>query len=203
MTLDVVPVVHLDARRFPEYPGDEPERVLTELTRRFGRVAIVDVGGVRANDVDLEFIQKVARKRSLWLDGGSRYATDAMDLFVAGAEWVTLRWNTLGAEKELEEAASLAQPGALFVGLEFPHGEFLPNPRDRRSADEVVRLAEVHGAGIVYIIPPDAPPELARTLPGASTPRFVQGARGAVDLQTWGYQGALVPPTHLEEEAPP
>ncbi|HUR68405.1 MAG TPA: hypothetical protein VM370_04105 [Candidatus Thermoplasmatota archaeon] len=199
MTFETLPVVHLDEGRFPEYPDEEPERVLTNLARRFGRVVIVDVAGVRRNDADIEFLQQAARKRAVWADAGSRYATDAMDLFVAGAEAVTVRWDTLQRVEELQEAADLCQSGTLFLALEFPHGRFRAHPRDKRSAEEVVRLAESIGVGIVYVL--DAGhDEVVRALPGSATPRYVQGALTPDALQAMGFQGAMVAPALLPTE---
>jgi hypothetical protein len=199
VTFETLPVVHLERRRFPEYPGADTELVLTRLARRFGRVVVVDAGGIRTNNADLEFIQESSRKRLLWMDAGSRYATDAMDLFVAGAETVTLRWNTIHSAAELEEAAGLAQEGSLLVGIEFPRGRFLPHPRDPRPAEAVVELAQRLGVGVVYVA--DRPdPSFVRALPGASTARWLQGGDGALaaELQSWGYHGALVGPVTLE-----
>lgn len=205
MTFETLPVVHVERRRLPEYPGADPEQTFTRLARRFGRLALVDVTGVRTNDADLEFLQISARRNaSLWVDAGSRYATDAMDLFVAGAETVTLRWNTLHAEAELREASEMTQPGSLFVGLEYPRGAFLRNARDPRSADDVVKLAESLGAGVLYYV--DRSDEgFLRSLPPA-TLRYVQGAAptAAQALQDMGFGGMLLAPAHLppEEKAP-
>jgi hypothetical protein len=200
---ETLPVVHLERRRFPEYPDAEPEQALTALARRFERVVLVDVAGVRRNAADLEFLQMSARKRSLWVDAGSRYATDAMDLFVAGAENVTMRWNTLSAPAELEDAASLAQHGALFVGLEFPRGTFLKNPADARGADDVARHAESLGLGVVHIVD-SGDAAFARDLPVTRTPRYLQGGSRALagELQAWGFAGALLSPAELPPEAP-
>lgn len=201
MTFEVLPVVHVSDGAFPEYPGAQPERVLTGLARRFGRVVLVDVGGVRANDADLAFLQAASRKRSIWVDAGSRYATDAMDLIVAGAEAATLRWNTLDSVAELGEAAELAQPGSLFLGLEFPRGQFLANPRDPRSASEVAALAEALGIGLVFMLAA-ADADVARELPAAAVPRYVQGASRALAtrLPEMGFTGALLAPAELPPE---
>ncbi len=201
MTFETVPVVHVVAGRFPEYPGADPERALTTLARRFGRVALVDASGIQVNEPQVEFIQDASRHRSLWVDAGPRYATDAMDVLVAGAETATLRWNTLRDAKELEEAAELAQAGSLFVGLEYPKGRFLANPRDARSADEVAQLAERLGVGLVFILDDPEEPGL-RALPPAQTARWVQGIprRLAAEAQEMGFQGALLAPAELPPE---
>ena len=203
MTFEVLPIVHLDRRRFPEYPDADPDAALTQLARRYERVALADVAGIRANDADLEFLQAAARRRAIWADAGSRYATDAMDLFIAGAETVTMRWNTLHAPKELEEAASLAQPGALLLGLEYPRGGFLRHPKDPRDAADAARLAETLGMGVVHIVH-EADAAAVRALPAPTTPRDHQGGTRAraAELQAGGYAGALLPPAELPEETP-
>lgn len=202
MTFETLPVLHLDDGSFPEYPGQDPERVLTSLARRFGRVILVDVAGVRRNDADLEFIQAAARRRPVWADAGSRYATDAMDLFVAGAETVTMRWNTLDRPEELAEAAEVCQPGTLYLALEFPRGAFLKHARDKRDVEDVVRYAESVSAGIVFLLDKqdDA---LLRGLPTANTPRYVQGPVDPTVAQSMGFAGVILAPASLPEEASP
>ena len=196
VAFETVPMLHLDRRRFPEYPTGDPEAVLTQLARAFGRVALVDVQGVRRNEADLEFVQQAARRRSVWVDAGSRFATDAMDLFVAGAETVTMRWNTLDSPEELREAAEVTQHGSLLLGLEFPRGGFLKHPKDGRSAHEAAAFAESLGLGLVLLT--DAGADL-RALPTSTAARFVAGVPRdrALAAQELGYQGALLAPTEL------
>lgn len=202
MTFETLPVVHLDEGRLPEYPGQDPDHVLSSLTRRFGRVVLVDVEGVRTNDADIEFVQQASRRRPVWADAGSRYADDAMDLFIAGAEAVTLRWNTLDSPDELAEAAALCQPGTLFLALEFPRGQFLRHPADARDASEVAQLAEEHGVGLVLVVD-RASDDALRALPLSRTPRFVQGPVDPGVAQAMGFAGAMLAPAALPEEAAP
>lgn len=204
VTFEVLPVVHVERRRLPEYPDAEPEKVFTDLARRFGRVALVDVTGVRTNDADLELIQQSSRRRSLWLDAGSRYATDAMDLYVAGAETVTLRWNTLDSAAELEEAAELTQPGTLFLMLEYPRGAFLRNARDPRGAAEAAELARRLGAGLVFLVD-RADEGFLRALPESPHGRYAQGAPRAAQplLEELGFTGMLLAPAQLPPEGAP
>lgn len=203
VAFETVPMLHLDQRRFPEYPERAPEGVLTALARAFGRVALVDVQGVRRNEADLEFVQQVARRRSVWVDAGSRFATDAMDLFVAGAETVTMRWNTLDSIEELREAADVTQPGSLLLGLEFPRGGFLKHSKDARGPHEAAAFAESLGLGLVLLT--DVGADL-RALPTSTAARFVAGLPRdrALAAEELGYQGALLSPSELpaEEAAP-
>lgn len=193
-----MPVVHLDKNGFPEYPGVDTETALTQLARRFGRVAVVDVIGVRSNDADLEFVSYAAPRRPLWVDAGSRFADDAMDLFVAGATTVTLRWNTLDSPDELEEAVDICDPATLFLGLEYPRGRFLAHRDDKRSDAEAASHAASLGMGIVYLLD-EVTPAALHALPDVSAPRFVQGRRAA-SARELGFQGALVPPVDLPTE---
>jgi hypothetical protein len=202
VAFETLPVVHLDEGRFPEYPTEDPERVLTTLARRFGRVVVVDVAGIRENDADLEFLSQAARRRAIWMDAGSRYATDAMDLFVAGADAVTMRWNTLDTPEELADAADVCQPGTLFLALEHPRGEFLRHPRDKRDAHDVARFAASLGVGLVFLL--DRVDEATlRALPEAPTPRYVQAALLPDAAQAAGLQGLMLAPALLPAETPP
>lgn len=201
MAFETLPVVHLDGGRFPEFPEADVERVLTGLARRFGRVVVVDAEGVRRNRPELEVLQAAARRRSVWVDAGSRFATDAMDLFIAGAETVTMRWNTLDDAKELEEAADLCNPESLLVGLEYPRGGFLRNRRDARPAADVVRLAERLDVGQVHFVE-RGDESAVRALPFSSGRRFVHGpVWGQRELlEELGFVGALVPAPLIPDE---
>lgn len=204
MSLEAVPVVHVENGQLLELPDDDVEASLTDLARRFERVAIVDVEGIRRNTADLTFLQAAGRRRSIWVDAGSRYANDAMDLFIAGAESVTLRWNTLHNAAELEEAASLCQPETLFLCLEFPGGKFLEHRKDPRPASAVVRLAESLGVGIVYVTD-TADASFVRSLPPANVPRWLMGPTKGLrdDLQSWGFHGVLARLDELPEAKTP
>lgn len=201
---EVVPYVHYEAGAFPDLPGESVEGALTRLAKRFGRVAVVDVSGVKRNEPELEALQAAAKRRALWWDAGSRYATDAMDLFVAGAENVTLRWNTLHSPEELAEAADLCEPGSLHLAIEHPRGAFLAHPRDRRSAGDVARYADELGVGLVHLVD-RADLHFLRSLPPTTGPRRVMGpvVGHEAELETLGFAGALVPALQIPPEASP
>jgi len=200
VAFETLPVVHVVGGRFPEYEGQDPERALGALAKRFGKLVLVDAEGIQRNEPQVEFLQAAAHRRSVWVDAGSRYADDAMDLFVAGAEAVTMRWNTLHRPDELADAAEIAQPGALFLGLEWPKGQFLRHRHDARSAEDVVSWATAHGVGIVHVL--DAPDEHAlRALPPGSG-RWAQGLprRLVAAAQEMGFEGAMLPPAEIPPE---
>lgn len=201
MSFETVPVVHLVGGAFPEYPDADPERALSTLARRFGRIALVDAEGIRRNEPDVAFIQAHSKRRSLWVDAGPRYAADAMDVLVAGAESATIRWNTVRDAKELEEAALMAQAGSLFLAIEYPHGRFLPHAKDGRGPEELARLAESLGLGLLFIL--DGGDEATlRALPASTAPRWVQGVPRRVvgSLQDMGFAGALLAPSEIPPE---
>ena len=198
---ETLPVVHVERGGvLPEYPRASADAAMGELTRRFQRIVLVDAEGIRANDPSVEFLQLAAKRRSVWVDAGSRFATDAMDLFIAGAELVTMRWNTLDSTDELEEAAEMAQPGSLFVGLEFPRGQFLKNRKDARDAAEVAAYVTEMGLGIVLIAHEPTAASL-RALPTTGE-RWLQGAPRALlaDAQELGFHGALLSPSEIPPE---
>ncbi len=201
VALEILPAVHLDQGGFPELPGEEVDAALTRLARRFGRVVVVDVAGIKRNQPELEQLQHTSKRRALWWDAGSRFATDAMDLFIAGAESVTLRWNTLQNAKELEEVASLCDPATIHLALEYPRGTFLPHSKDRIPAADVARLADRLGMSVVYVVD-RSDTSFLRTLPAVTGTRHVQGPVSAVigELEALGFTGAIVPADRLPAE---
>jgi len=204
MSFARLPVVHLEGGALKEFPGEPAPEALARLTKAHKEVYLVDADGLRANKADLDLIRDSSRNASLWVDGGSRYATDVMDLFVAGAERVTARWNTLHSMAELEEAASFSED--LFLGIEFRHG-FIDNKRDPAGTPEALfRRVEELGIGLVVIdllaaTATQVDQNLART--GArfrGTKWYAGGRGGAYDLESLeslAYSGILLPASAL------
>jgi len=107
----------------------------------FPEVVLVDLDGLASNRPDVDLLKESSRKARVWADFGSRTADDAVELFVAGAMRVTIRWGLVRGVDELEEIAEIAEPGALYLGLEFRDG-FVPNPRIARlGAEDALDLA--------------------------------------------------------------
>lgn len=100
------------------------------LARTAGEVVLVDLDGIETNSPDLELLRDAARRDEVWYDGGARSASDVADAFVTGAKRVTVRWSLVGDLEALEEMAELAEPGALYLGLEF-RDVFVANRRSR------------------------------------------------------------------------
>lgn len=150
---EVVPTLHIARRRLVRPDGSvegrDPVARARELAAK-GLVCLVDFDGLRRNKADLDTLRRIADRGRVWADAGSRFATDAMDLLVAGAERVTLRWSALAGEAELREAHGLGEPGALLLGLEY-RGGFVPNPALRGDESLALALARELGLGVVVI----------------------------------------------------
>lgn len=205
VAFETLPVVHYEDGKLHDAPGESVERTLTQLARRFGRVVVVDVQGVKRNEPDLEALQAASRRRAVWWDAGSRYATDVMDLFVAGAESVTIRWNTIHDPQELQDVGELLAPETVHVALEHPRGTFLRHPRDPRGAADVARFVDSLGLNVVHVVD-RADLAFLRTLPLGTKGRRILGpvAGMQAELEEIGFDGAIVPADRLPpEEAEP
>lgn len=129
MTLDVWPALEVDVPRRvgSREAREEAVQAVGEAAADHDRVYLVDRQGVQRNKPDVELIQQVADGAEIWVDAGPRYAEDVVDLFVAGAHQVVVRWHTLDEAAELGEAADMS--GDICLGVEFEGKEFLENPR--------------------------------------------------------------------------
>ncbi|HEV8361324.1 MAG TPA: HisA/HisF-related TIM barrel protein [Candidatus Thermoplasmatota archaeon] len=197
----VVPTVYLRKRKLVRADGAPTGEDVVPAVRSLaakGLVCIVDLDGLARNKADLDTLRKVADKGNVWVDAGSRYATDAMDLIVAGAERVTLRWSALVDEEELREAQAVSD--ALVLGLEFD-GAFQAHPKlgGEARAQELARelgldvaVLDLARAGSVA----GADRALAARFQSTGLPRwFAGGVRDMTDareLEALGYKGCLV-----------
>jgi uncharacterized protein related to proFAR isomerase len=203
-TFELVPAVHIQRNRVV-HPGDlsplegpKPAERIRELAAK-GLVCVVDHDGLQRNRANLDTLRRGAEKGNVWADAGSRFATDAMDLLVAGAERATLRWATLASEGELREAAEVSD--SVVLGLEY-NGPMVPNPVVQGDEGRALALARELGLGICVL-------DLARTGRGQGFDRslasrfastglarwFGGGVRGgeeARELEAMGYAGALL-----------
>lgn len=199
-TFEVVPLAQLQKRRLVKADGsldkDAVDRV-RELAAK-AMVCVLDLDGLRRNKADLDTLRKMAEKGNVWADAGSRFATDAMDVLVAGAERVTLRWAHLAGESELREAHEMSD--ALVLGLEFRGGVFQANPLLRAGEEQVVALARELGVAIAVIDQDPKPGGVDRNLASRFQSTglerwYLGGVRDGGDareLQALGYRGCLV-----------
>lgn len=210
-SFEVLPAVFVRGRRVVQpgswepVQGPPPAERIRALAAK-GMVYVVDLDGVQRNKADLDTLRRAAEKGNVWADAGSRFATDAMDALVAGAERLTLRWATLASEDELREAAALSD--SLALGIEF-HGPMVPNPLVRGDERHALALAADLGLDVVVL-------DLAREgrdggfhrdtaarLQGTGVRRwFAGGVRSreeARELEAMGYQGCIVDAAAFEE----
>ncbi|HWG91469.1 MAG TPA: HisA/HisF-related TIM barrel protein [Candidatus Thermoplasmatota archaeon] len=200
------PLVHLSRGRLEEYPTEAPAPALQGLAKRAEMAYVVDLQGLTRNKADLDIVREASRKAALWVDGGSRYATDVMDLFIAGAERVTVRWNTLHSYSELIEASDLSEE--VYLGVEFQNG-FVDNRRDPAgSVDHLFRSVQQLGVGLVLIdlaggAGPQINPQLAHLGARYQGRKWYMGGSGdAFDRETLdslAYSGLLVPARAMPE----
>lgn len=197
---EVVPFVQLQKRHLLRPDGEAEPQPAVERVRALaakGLVAVIDADGLRRNKADLDTLRKMGEKGNLWADAGSRFGTDAMDLFVAGAERVTLRWHHLADEAELREAHEMSD--ALFLGLEFRGGAFQPHPA-LGGEDRATALARELNLPVVVLDPGAKPGNLDRSLAARLQSSgldrwFLGGIRDGGDvaaLKELGYRGCLV-----------
>lgn len=209
MTFERFPVVQLERGHLKEHPEEPLKEALTRLSKAHDQVYLVDLEGLRANKSDLELLAEATRNANLWVDAGSRYATDVMDLFIAGAERVTVRWNTVHDFEELAEAVAFSEE--VFLGVEFREA-FIDNPRDpARTPDLLFQRAEALGIGLVIIDllagTAQVRPSLASTGARFRGEKWYAGGQGAAydreTLENLAYSGTLVPAAALARERSP
>jgi uncharacterized protein related to proFAR isomerase len=138
MTLDVWPAMEVDVPRGrgARQARDEAAEAVREAAADHERVYLVDRQGVQRNKPDVELVQRVADEAEIWVDAGPRYAEDVVDLFIAGARHVVVRWHTLDEAQELGAAADMS--GDISLGAEFQGKSFLENPREAGTGLETL-----------------------------------------------------------------
>jgi phosphoribosylformimino-5-aminoimidazole carboxamide ribonucleotide (ProFAR) isomerase len=127
--IEVLPRIHiLDKEAVYQGPDGyltmdvDAFEAVSKLIADFEKVLIVDLNGVRNNRPKLDFI-RAFEKKSIWVDGGARMANNAIDLFIAGAEKVVLRTETLVSMDELLKAHELSDQ--LVFQMDLSLGKFI------------------------------------------------------------------------------
>lgn len=203
MSIDVWPALEVDIPRrgaARERARKEAAEAIREAASDHERVYVVDRRGLRRNKVDVELLQDVAGDVELWVDAGPRYAEDVVDLFVAGAQHVVVRWHTLDRAAELGEAADMS--GDLSLGAEFTGKEFLPNPREEEvGLGTVLDRTRRLGLGLLVVGHPGDDGNLAcrhhaHAVRGFDGEKRYMGPVGSGDdrdrLAEEGFEGAFV-----------
>lgn len=137
--MDVWPALEVDlpeSRRDRRSAREEAAAAVREAARDHDRVYVVDRRGVQRNKPDVDLLQDLAGETELWVDAGPRYAEDVVDLLIAGASHVVVRWHTLDAAGELGAAADMS--GDISLGAEFHGKDFVANPREAAAGLETL-----------------------------------------------------------------
>jgi len=215
-TFEMLPMVRLRRRRLVDAEDhvleQDPVAAVRARAPR-GRIAyVIDQEGLGRNKADLDTLRKIADKSSVWVDAGSRFATDAMDLLVAGAERVTLRWSALADEEELREAAEVSEPDRLILGLEMDGG-LVGNDHIPGGEDRLLALARELGLGLIVLDLARAGRSdgldraLAARFRDTGVPRWFAGGVRAdgdpADLEGMGYRGCVVEGLAAQPPLPP
>ncbi len=208
--IEVLPVIHAQRGRLVGPDAQPIQEDLREVARRFSddweAIYLVDLDGLSRNKAEHALVQELAKSVPVWADAGPRSHKDVMDLLIAGAEQVTIRYETATGPETLEEAVRLSENVAL--GLEFQDQELVQNPGWPSTPPELVSQAERLRVPIVVV---DL--DRAGTAMGvdrsvawhgrshASGAYFAGGVAKQRDLEVLkglGYQGALVSTALLE-----
>lgn len=199
---EILPLALLSRGRFHDAGGRRLEGDVKEVVKAAAggkALYVIDADGVAANRPNLDVIKRASRHAELWVDAGPRFSDDAMDIFVAGADRVTVRSSMVRGEEELRELAELSD--ASFLGVEYDP-RLRPNPEWRDLSESVVRrLSEELGLGVVVIdvASGSGNGQIARPIVGAwegfGGRKFALGGkvdeRVESDLRTLGFAGAI------------
>lgn len=202
--LEVLPVIHAHKGQLVGPDANPLEEDLKSVTRRFSReydaVYLVDLDGIKSNTPKVDLVQQVSHRVHTWADAGSRSAEDVMDLVIAGAEQVTVRYETAGSEDVIRDALRLTENVAL--GIEFQDQELVQNDRWPATPPGLLDLAEdlhlpvvvvdLSRAGTASGIDRSVAWHARHHGPGAYFAGGIADKRDLDKLEDLGYRGALV-----------
>lgn len=211
-SLEILPVLH--ARRGALVgPDAEPlDEELKTVARRFSRdwdaIYLVDLDGLRANRPQVGLLQRVSDRVHTWADGGARTPEDSMDLLMAGAEQVTVRYHTADDREIVRETVRFSEHVAL--GMEFRDQELVQNPAWPAHPPELVDLAEELKIPLVVVdhsragtaagIDRSVAWHAREHEPGAYFAGGIASQRDLDVLEDLDYEGALISTALLEGE---
>jgi uncharacterized protein related to proFAR isomerase len=149
---ELLPLLLVSRGRFHSADGALLEGEASDVVKKAAdgkALYIIDADGISSNKPNIGLLKAASRKAELWVDAGPRYADDAMDLFIGGADRVTARWSKLRSEDELAELAELSED--VYLGVEYDAG-FRQNPGMNASSERAVReIATKFGVGVVVV----------------------------------------------------
>lgn len=128
--MDTIPLVYLkkgklgklqDTKWIPQ-AGNTPQ-IQIGFYNKHEEIYVIDLDGYKKNRANLDFYRLVSRKISLWVDAAPRFPEDVMDLFVSGANKITLMWKLI-KNADLIEIRDMCT-GELYLSDEGKIGETL------------------------------------------------------------------------------
>ncbi len=114
----MIPIIYIKKKKIVDDNGrilkvsKEIGEVVKSLGKEYGEVYLVDIDGLEKNKADLNLYGKLSHD-SLWIDAGPRFLGDLVDLFVAGASKVTIRWKMMNMQT-MREARRICE-GKIFL----------------------------------------------------------------------------------------
>lgn len=114
----MIPIIYIKKKKIVDDNGrilkvsKEIGEVVKSLGKEYGEVYLVDIDGLEKNKADLNLYGKLSHD-SLWIDAGPRFLGDLVDLFVAGASKVTIRWKKMDMQT-MREARRICE-GKIFL----------------------------------------------------------------------------------------
>ncbi len=114
----MIPIIYIKKKKIVDDNGrilkvsKEIGEVIKSLGKEYGEVYLVDIDGLEKNKADLNLYGKLSHD-SLWIDAGPRFLGDLVDLFVAGASKVTIRWKMMDMQT-MREARRICE-GKIFL----------------------------------------------------------------------------------------
>lgn len=209
-SLEILPVIHALGGELVGADAEPLEEDLKTVARRFSRewdaVYCVDLDGLKRNRPDVSLLQDLSDRVHTWADAGARSPEDTMDLLMAGAEQVTVRYHTADEREVVPETVRLSEQVAL--GMEFRDQDLVQNPAWPATPPELVDLAEELRIPIVVVdhsragtktgIDKSVAWHARHHDPGAYFAGGVASQRDLNVLEDLGYEGALISTALIE-----
>jgi len=98
----------------------DPFEVVDRLAEEYPLLYVVDLDGIEHGEVQLDYLQEIARDVALWVDAGVRTADQAIDVIVAGARRAVLSTALLRDPRELKRAWRLSTEFVFEIELTDP-----------------------------------------------------------------------------------
>lgn len=101
------------------------QELIDELTDRFDKAVIMDLNGINKDRPQLDMLKSISDKMKMWVDAGSKYSENVIDIIIAGADKVVFGSKTLRNLDEIEGALELSEN--VILGIDYDEGIVTPN----------------------------------------------------------------------------